>query len=139
MGGSSMQAYDYNLVTSLTPEEFKKQTSKDTTKYNEASDEEIQKMERLLDIQPGTLAAAGPYKLEKTKCDFCGRTLTMYDFIFTALVDANHSKSFVLHTLVGNKFVIQRPRTIRCSVCGTMSINSFKYLMRKYWCSGPNL
>jgi hypothetical protein len=94
-------------------------------------------MERLLDIQPGTLAAAGPFKLEKGQCDFCGRTLTTYDFIFTALVDANHTKSFVLHTLVGNKLVIQRPRPMRCSACGTVSRVAWKYRMPKnYSCAG---
>ena len=62
---------DYNLVKSLTPEEFNRLSSKaDGTKYNQADSEEIKKMERLLDVQPGTLAPAGPYKLEKTSMHF---------------------------------------------------------------------
>jgi DNA-directed RNA polymerase subunit N (RpoN/RPB10) len=127
---------DYNLVNSVTPEEFNKLKSKEAdVKYNEADVKEINKMERLLDIQPGTLAPSGPYKLEDVKCASCGRTLTMYDFIFTGLVDANHTKSFVLHTLVGNKFVVQRPRPVRCSACGTITGKAYKYIMpRGYLC-----
>ena len=63
---------DYNLVNSVTPEEFNKLTSEEgDVKYNIANDEEIKKMERLLDTQPGTLAAAGPYKLEDVQCTSC--------------------------------------------------------------------
>jgi DNA-directed RNA polymerase subunit N (RpoN/RPB10) len=131
---------DYNLVNSVTPEEFNKLTSEEgDIKYNVANDEEIKKMERLLDVEPGTLAAAGPFKLEDVQCTSCGRTLTMYDFIFTALVDANHTKSLVLHTFVGSKFVVQRPRPVRCSACGTMGVLAHKYLMRKYTCTVPHL
>src|SRR5262245_38758967 len=93
VGGFPMQ-YDYNLVKSRTPEEFKALTSnKGNVKFNVADDEEIKKMERLLDLLPGTLVPAGPYHLEAVQCASCGRTLTTYDCIFTALVDANHTKS----------------------------------------------
>ena len=57
----------------------------------------------------------------------------MYDFVFTALVDAEHDKSFVLHTLVGNKYITNRPRRIRCSNCATVG-PEHEYSMTKYSC-----
>jgi hypothetical protein len=52
---------DYNLVNSLTPEEFNRlRSNAGDVKYNEADGEEIKKMERLLDVRPGTFEAAGP-------------------------------------------------------------------------------
>ena len=127
---------DYNLVKSLTREEFDERRSKaKPVRYNQADDEEIKKMERLLDVLPGTLAGGKPYSLEKRDCTFCERTLTMYDFIFTALVDANHTKSLVLHTLVGNKLIIQTPRPVRCSACGTINPDCSYEMPKSYSCS----
>ncbi len=127
-------AIDYNLVKPATEEFFEKTEIKDYSKFNESDDEDIRSVERLLDVWPGTLTAAGPYYIEKGECASCNKTFTTYDFVFTALIDANHTKSLILHTFLGNKRVVQRPRHIRCSRCGTMDVDFTSYAMGNYGC-----
>jgi hypothetical protein len=127
---------DYNLVRSLTPKEFEAamRSGQDTkVEYIRSDDEDIRRIENLLDVQHGTLGRE-PLNLEKMECD-CGRHFTMYDFIFTAIVDAGHSKSFILHTLVGSKYVIQEPRSIRCSACGLLKVVVTHYKCPRYACT----
>ena len=108
---------DYNDVVDLGAEEFKTRTLRscaaedlaDRRRFTKADREEIDKVERLLDVRPGTLAGQD-YYLERLQCE-CGRLLTTYDFVFTGLVDADHSKSLILHTFVGSKFVVNPPRS----------------------------
>jgi hypothetical protein len=124
---------DYNDVIGLTPEEFKPRMMcevledgrvvADPNRFTKSDQEDIAKMERLLDVRPGTLSGQD-YYLGKMQCE-CGRTLTMYDFVFTGLIDANHSKSLVLHTFVGTKLVLNPPRKIRCSQCGRINPEDF--------------
>ena len=118
---------DYNDVVSLSAEEFKARTLRscaaadlaDPRRFTKADRQEIAKVERLLDVRPGTLAGENFY-LGRLQCE-CGRLLTTYDFVFTGLVDAGHSKSLILHTFVGSKFVVNPPRQVRCSQCGRLS------------------
>ena len=114
---------DYNDVIGVSPEEFRERSAclredvNDPSKFTRADDEEVAKIERLLDITEGTLLSReDDFYLEYMRCE-CGRVLTSYDFVMTALVDAGHSKSIVLHTFVGNKFVLNEPRPVRCSQC----------------------
>ena len=126
---------DYNNVVSVSLEEFRATSECDFTedgrvvadpdRFTKSDEEDIAKMERLLDLMPGTLSGQD-YYLERLQCE-CGRILTMYDFVFTGLVDAGHSKSLILHTFVGNKLVINPPRKVRCSECGRLSIQAGGY------------
>jgi hypothetical protein len=126
---------DYNAVVSVSPEEFKAlmpcaltgdgRVVADPDRFTRSDEEDIAKMERLLDLMPGTLAGQD-YYLERSQCD-CGRILTMYDFVFTGLVDAGHSKSLILHTFVGSKLVLNPPRKVRCSGCGRFSARATEY------------
>lgn len=129
---------DYNSVTSRTAEEFKglapaASDLEDATKFTKSDEEDIRAIERLLDVQEGTLAGDS-YYLERAQCR-CGRLLTMRDFVFTGLIDAGHSKSFILHTLVGTKYIINRPRPVRCMECGATSEERHSYSMAKYSCT----
>lgn len=129
---------DYNRVQSLTADEFRRLTPSigeigNEAAYTKSDAADIRRMERVLDVQEGTLARDS-YYLEKTTCAGCGRTLTMYDFVFTGLIDAAHSKSFILHTFVGEKYVVNRARPIRCSSCGTMTAGYHRYWMSRYGC-----
>ncbi len=113
---------DYNQVRSVSQSEFdraapSKADLEDPTKATKSDDEDIAKMERLLDLKNGSLGAED-YYLERIECGQCGRVLTMYDFVFTGLVDGGHSKSLIVHTFLGNKLVLNDPRPIRCSACG---------------------
>jgi hypothetical protein len=116
--------FDYNDVVGVSEETFRERARScaaenlaDPSKFTKSDDEDVAKMERLLDVMPGTLANCGDHYLERVECESCGRLLTVYDFVFTGLVDAGHSKSFILHTFVGNKFIVNEPRIIRCSAC----------------------
>jgi len=129
---------DYNMVKSLSKEEFEKisippDILTNPEQYTVSSDEDIKNIERLLDVEHGTLGRE-PYYFENVGCG-CGRKLTFYDFVFTALVDAGHTKSFVLHTLIGSKYIVNRARITRCSNCGTKTKGSTTYSMKKYACT----
>lgn len=128
---------DYNRVTSLPRDDFEALSPnlsdvRDASKYTQSDGEDIARMERLLDLKEGMLAG-DEYYLERAVCD-CGRLLTMYDFVFTGLVDAEHSKSLIVHTFLGNKFVLNQARRIRCSACGRLS-GFHSYRMSNYSCS----
>lgn len=126
-----MVAIEYNNVVSLSEKEFRARTARscgaelldNPDLFTKANYEEIAKVERLLDVKPGTLQG-DDYYLQKHECPNCGRLLTTYDFVFTGLVDAEHSKSLILHTFVGSKFVVNNPRPVRCSACGLVSVAS---------------
>jgi len=123
-----MVAVDYNAVVSLSPEEFESRALAcaverlaDRNRFTKSDEEDLARTERLLDLQPGTLTRQGvDYFLEYYQCE-CGRVLTTYDFAFTGLIDAGHSKSLILHTFVGNKLLVNQPRKVRCSQCSRIS------------------
>jgi len=113
---------DYNQVRSVSKVEFEraapnKADLEDPEKATKSDHEDIAKMERLLDLKNGSLGG-DDYYLQRIDCEQCGRILTMYDFVFTGLVDGGHSKSLIVHTFLGNKLVLNDPRPIRCSACG---------------------
>lgn len=130
---------DYNSVVSLSREEFEqsapsREELEDETRSTKSDAVDIAKMERLLDLRPGMLAG-DEYYLERLSCQCCGRLLTMYDFVFTGLVDGGHSKSLIVHTFVGSKLVVNEPRRIRCSTCGEVARHSPWYRMpQSYGC-----
>lgn len=129
--------YSYNSISSLTEEEFKEKSidpsaAPDPDKFIKSDEEEIANIERLLDARSGLLKTDVFY-FQKSTCE-CGRSLTMYDFIFTALIDAEHDKSFILHTLIGSKLILNRARKVRCSRCGRVSGIEHEYKMTKYGC-----
>ena len=39
----------------------------------------------------------------------CSLMNTDYDFVFTAMIDWGHPKSFIVHTLFGSKYIIIQP------------------------------
>ncbi len=129
---------DYNYVASVSDEEFRSALASigcevtdeggvlaEADSFTRSDAEDIAKMERLLDLMPGVLSGQD-YYLERMQCA-CGRILTMYDFVFTGLVDASHSKSLILHTFVGSKNVLNPPRKVRCSECGCLSARAGGY------------
>lgn len=135
-----MRPLSYTAVTTHTPEEFATQAIprselEDPSKFTCSDATDVGNLERLLDVNPGTLSAEKLY-LQLSVCQ-CGRLQTMYDFVFTALIDAQHDKSFVVHTLIGSKYIINRARRVRCSNCSRIGPES-KYSMTKYSCTIQN-
>lgn len=126
--------YDYSQVTSLTEEQFLIARQRhDISKYVKSSQDDLRKIEAILDLREGVLSSE-EYYLEKATCE-CGRGITFYDFVYTSIVDAGHPKSFVLHTLLGSKYVSNRARQIRCSSCNKI-VPSRSYITPRYCCSG---
>lgn len=123
--------FDYQNVKSVDDETFIKAAAshnfEDESKYTKSDAEDISSIERMLDAREGILAAEEFY-LEREVCE-CGRNLTFYDFVFTALLDAQHSKSFVLHTLIGTKKIVNQARTMRCSACSRLTGRQIMYGM----------
>jgi hypothetical protein len=121
---------DYNRVRSASIEEFKAAIPdelNDPTRFTKSDPEDVARMERLLDLRPGTLAYDEHY-LERSSCS-CGRVLTMYDFVFTGLVDAGHSRAFIVQVFLGSKRVLNAPRVVRCSSCGSVERAPTRYFM----------
>ena len=135
-----MITYDYTMVKSADEVEFSTLAAigdyTNPDKYTKSSPEDIAKIERLLDVRMGTLSS-DEYYLQKVECQ-CGRLLTFYDFVFTALVDASHPKSFVLHVLTGTKKIINDARIVRCSNCAQQTGYKIMYGMpSSYLCRDP--
>jgi len=97
----------------------------------ESSD--IESIERLLDLRSGTLSSKA-YFFESHACTcVCEKKISMYDFVFSSLVDAAYSKSLVLHTLLGTNFIGQeKVKDIRCSSCGRTGEHLSKYKISHY-------
>lgn len=114
--------YDYSSVESLSKEDFLKSTvSLRSADLRATPDEDIRKMEEFLEVAPGVLQQE--YRMGKHECN-CGRELSFLDFVVTAVQDWKHPKSFILHTLVGNKYIVNEPRPIRCTNCSAIASNA---------------
>lgn len=72
--------YSYDNVVSLTEREFRKKTIQDADlknpeKFTKSNSEEVETIERLLDLKSAVLKSEEFY-LQKSTCQ-CGHTLTM--------------------------------------------------------------
>jgi len=128
---------NYSSIVSLAPEGFEAQIPReadlnDESKFTKVTDDDIARIEGLLQVLEGTLTDREMY-LGHHICQ-CGRLLTMYDFIWSAL-DAGHDPSLVLHTLVGSKYISNPPRRVRCSDSGHYTPDGLRYSMRRYNCN----
>jgi hypothetical protein len=127
--------YDYSKVSSLDAGEFQRlRAGIDFTKFTKTDESDLRMIESLLDLSEGSLPRDG-YYLETTVCG-CGRNMTFYDFVFTSLIDAGHPKSFTVHTLLGNKYIRNKPRQIRCSGCLAKTSGYRAYITPRYDCCG---
>jgi len=124
--------YDYSDVRDLGAGAFEEMKSaKDKASMTKSDADDLAKIELALDLRKDLLANE-EYYVGKAQCT-CGRTLTFYDFVYTSLRDADHSKSFVAHTLLGSKFVINRSRQVRCSDCNSLTV-TMDYITPQYCC-----
>lgn len=116
--------YDYNRVKSLSDEEFEK-IKPDINKiiedpnYNKVSKEELGIVERILDLKEGALESVEGY-IQKSECPNCKRSISLSDRVVTGLIDAGHSKSFMAHTMLGNKKILSKLPNVRCMECATV-------------------
>lgn len=124
----------YDEVVGISPEEYDQNlVNFDANRYAKADDVDLAKIERMLDLRAGILSSENLY-LEKYQCSSCGRTLMFSDFVRTSLEDAGHSKSLIVHTLLGSKLVQNKHRPVRCGNCRTMSIRPLNYMGNNYKC-----
>jgi hypothetical protein len=124
---------EYSQIRSLNEQQFNAEMSRRTTvRFNTADANEVSRIEKFLDLRPSVLTSQ-QLRIEDMDCS-CGKKLTFFDFIFTAVCDYGHSKSFVAHTLLGSKFIINQPRQVRCSSCLTLSPNAQNYQCFGYGC-----
>jgi hypothetical protein len=120
----------------MTEEGFEGMTFLDDgreSKITKVAARDMEAIERLLDVRRGALSGKAYFFESKScKCE-CEKNMTMYDFVFTALLDAAYSKSFVLHNLLSMKYVAQKnPETVRCSLCGATGRHKSKYKISHY-------
>jgi hypothetical protein len=115
---------DYAKVPSLTLDAFKERMANCLALLTEDTPrEDIARIERLLDLGPGALSGQQNVRVAVENCSQCNRKFSFYDVVFTAIVDAGHPKSFIAHTLLGAKHIVNTPRNVRCSACLTVSEN----------------
>ncbi|UXC34767.1 hypothetical protein [Cupriavidus gilardii] len=94
----------------------------DLSQETKSSEEEIQAIEDVLEIRRGILKGQDFY-VGRSVCK-CGHLLTFFDFVTTAVAENAHSKAFLVHALLGNKYGFQSPRTVKCSACGEIHPSS---------------
>lgn len=122
---------DYASLRSISFEEFsEKMKSFDKSDATQSDAADLASIERVLDLMPGLLGGREFY-LSKAVCT-CGRKLTFYDFVLSALVEG-HGKSLVAHTLIGSKYFLQPPRKIRCAACAR-TLDGEYYSCGQYGC-----
>ena len=105
--------------------------SQDLSKFTKSDEKEIAKIEDLLELKRGVLKGQDFYVGKKT-CK-CGRHLTFLDFVTTAINESTHTKAFLVHALLGNKYGYQTPRSVTCSACGEVHPQS-TYRTPNYSC-----
>ena len=126
----------YYLIKSMTEDGFGELRFIDhgqESRISPVKSSDIEAIERLLDVRPGTLRNTA-YFFESDACRCtCRKKITMYDYVFSSLVDAAYSKPLVLQNLLGTKFTGQeRPKEIRCSSCGRSGMHKSKYKISYY-------
>ncbi|MDU9048611.1 MAG: hypothetical protein Q3M30_07150 [Candidatus Electrothrix sp. Rat3] len=130
-----MMSY-YYLIKSMTPDGFGELRFIDNgqeSRISRVKKNDIEAIERLLDVPSGTLSN-NAYFFESDACRCaCQKKITMYDFVFTSLVDAAYSKSLVLHTLFSAN-IQNKPKNIRCASCGRSGMYQSKYKTSYYGC-----
>ena len=124
----------YYLIKSMTEDGFGELRFIDNgqeSRISPVKNSDIDAIERLLDVPSGTLSN-NAYFFESDACRCaCQKKITMYDFVFTSLVDAAYSKSLVLHTLF-SATVQKKTKNIRCSSCGRSGMHMSKYKISYY-------
>lgn len=132
--------YDYSKVESVAEDVFEKAMADSAVHLADAtvSDKgDISRIERLLDLKEGVLEGQ-KFRFQKINCEHCGRLITFYDLVYTSIVDGGHPKSFVVHTLVGSKRILNKGRKVRCSSCNTVLGPKYYYMCEQYGCSYGN-
>ncbi len=124
---------DYESVKSITKEEFDLKVGFAHVGKRKASNPELERVEDLLEVQRGILSSLDFY-MDSLSCQSCGNELGIYDFVQTAIRDAGHSKSLILHTFVGKKYILNEPKRVVCSRCGEYSHKLMKYSCALYGC-----
>ena len=108
----------------VTESEFKQNRSNvDLSLYTKSDASELEKIEDLLELRRGLLKSED-YYVNDSDCPGCGKKISFLDFVKTAVDENSHSKSFLVHALLGNKYGFQVPRTLKCSSCGGDVVNS---------------
>ncbi|MCK1786451.1 hypothetical protein L9Z73_19475 [Pseudomonas sp. TNT11] len=109
------------ITKTVTQQEYEAYlAANDFSNYTKSDPKEILKIEDLLELRSGILKDES-YSVSKVICS-CGKTLTFFDFLTTAISENSHSKLFLVHALLGNKYGFQKPRLVTCSACGDQHI-----------------
>lgn len=109
---------NYLAAISLTKAEFdaRKSSLADRSDASLTNQGDVSRIENLLDLKKDILSGQKFY-VTKAECE-CGRSISFYDVIFTAMVEQIHSPSFLAHMLTGSKYFVNKARPVRCSDCG---------------------
>jgi hypothetical protein len=91
--------------------------------YVKSDKKEIAKIEEVLEVRAGLLVGED-YYVYRTACK-CGRNISFLDFVNTSIEQGAHTKSFLVHALLNNKFGFQEPRAVKCSNCGEIHITYY--------------
>lgn len=127
--------YNYASAKGVTQQEFLQNTIRfDEREGTLTPPEDIEKIEDVLLLRRGVLSGEKMW-VNKQSCKKCGRAPTFYDIVKTAVDHSHHSISLMAHTLAGNKYIINQPRTALCAQCSEPLDLICTYDNSRYGCS----
>ena len=128
----------YEDVKGVSSETFNSRAIKLTSKHRKTTPEELRQVEALLEVQLGTLENLNFY-MEQLTCESCNKEFGLYEFVRSAIRDAGHSTSLILHTFVGTKYILNEARFLRCSGCNNISRTAVTYTCQNQYSCGPSV
>ena len=127
---------NYEDVQGVSLETFNSQAAELPSNSRKSTSEELREVEAILEVQPGTLASLS-FHMGELNCEACDRQFSILDFVRSAITDAGHSTSLILHTFVGTKYILNAARFLRCSNCDTVSGTPVAYRCNNHYACGP--
>jgi hypothetical protein len=128
-----MSDRNYSEITSLSKSAFDELIRGfDVSSSTRSNEDDLARIEEFLELLPGTLDG----KEFLVGNGFCpnGHQLTFFDHVYSSIKDGGHSKSFVVHVLLGNKLFVQEPKKMVCHICNERSEKPIDYRTTSYGC-----
>lgn len=129
---------NYEDVKGVSLETFNSRATNLPDNCRKSTPEELRQVETLLEVQSGTLSNMN-FVIEQLNCETCNKEFGIYDFVRSAMDDAGHSTSLILHTFVGTKHILNAARYLRCSNCDNISKTAAVYRCNNHYACGPTM
>jgi hypothetical protein len=118
--------HGYASLKSISKDDFDRTSKQLQSAGSEAKSDthDLRNIEELLCLRPGLLSNQKLF-VSRAVCK-CGASLTFFDCIQSAIKDYRHSKSLIVHALLGYKYVVQPSKPVKCRNCGESHLLSYR-------------